>query len=103
MAFLCNYLSKYSQFFSRKTWRNFRSKILPRCHVNILNFLIFFRVHIRRTDKLDHEGGYYELEEYIKYVNEYYEMENYRKGGLVKKIVYLASDDAEVFIKAKNK
>lgn len=57
-------------------------------------------VHIRRTDKIGTEAAYHGLDEYMKYVDEFYDtFELTRK--IDKRNVYLASDEQAVFDEAK--
>ena len=62
-------------------------------------------IHIRRNDKIvEGESKYYPVEEYMKYVNEYFEyMQFKRKSKLKRKQVFIASDDAEVFDEIRKK
>ena len=54
-------------------------------------------VHIRRTDKVGTEAKRYEIEEYMKHVEEYYnQLEMIQK--VEKRRVFLATDEPKVFI-----
>ena len=54
-------------------------------------------IHIRRTDKLDKEAGFHDVEEYMIYVKEYFQQLEINTGSIVSpKLVYVASDDPHV-------
>ena len=55
----------------------------------------FFRVHIRRTDKII-EASYRPLTEYMEHVNRWYERLDLRTGQTHIRKVYLATDDPDV-------
>ena len=56
-------------------------------------------IHIRRNDKLiEHESDFHEVEEYMKYVKEYFQQIEIQYGyKSFRKQVYVASDDPSVF------
>lgn len=58
-------------------------------------------VHIRRTDKVGMEAQFHSVEEYMKYVDEWFGIYERRHPG-VQRRVYLASDDPNVLNEAKN-
>lgn len=59
-------------------------------------------VHVRRTDKVGTEASFHSLEEYMKYVDEYYDqLEMLEKVD--KRRIFLASDDPKVIEEAKGK
>ena len=60
----------------------------------------FPRVHVRRTDKIGWEADLHQLHEYMEGVSEYYEMLEWSKP-VEKKLVFLATDDTDVWEKAK--
>jgi glycoprotein 6-alpha-L-fucosyltransferase len=60
------------------------------------------RVHVRRTDKVGTEAAYHFIDEYMKYVDEYFDLIATRQPG-VKRRVYLASDDTSVAREAREK
>ncbi|XP_033097158.1 alpha-(1,6)-fucosyltransferase-like isoform X2 [Anneissia japonica] len=49
-------------------------------------------VHVRRTDKVGTEAAFHDISEYMKHVEEYYELIK-RRQTVKKKRVYLATDD----------
>jgi glycoprotein 6-alpha-L-fucosyltransferase len=62
-------------------------------------------IHIRRTDKLNREAKYYSVEEYFKWANLWYEIEE-RKRPLAPKLkrrVFVASDDPDVIKEVREK
>nr|XP_023022722.1 alpha-(1,6)-fucosyltransferase [Leptinotarsa decemlineata] len=59
-------------------------------------------VHVRRTDKVGTEAAFHSLDEYMSYVNEYYDYLEL-KQTVDKRRIYLASDDAKVLTEAKTK
>ena len=59
-----------------------------------------FRVHVRRTDKVGLEAAYHGIEEYMLYVDEWFDTYEQRHPGIRRK-VYLASDDPTVLSDAK--
>ena len=59
-------------------------------------------VHIRRTDKLEKEASLHEVDEYMRYVSEYFQQVETNTGAIVSpKRVYIASDDPGVFSEAR--
>ncbi|XP_045168522.2 alpha-(1,6)-fucosyltransferase-like [Mercenaria mercenaria] len=58
-------------------------------------------VHIRRTDKVGMEAQFHGVDEYMKYVDEWFDIYERRNPG-VQRRVYLASDDPNVLNEAKN-
>lgn len=66
------------------------------------NFVDIFRIHVRRTDKIQHEAAYHPIEEYMNYVDLYYKkLELSRK--LFEKRVFVATDDPALLEEAKKK
>ncbi|KAL3873263.1 hypothetical protein ACJMK2_036400 [Sinanodonta woodiana] len=59
-------------------------------------------IHVRRTDKVNHEAGKHEVEEYMVYVEEWYDLLKKRQPVL-KKRVFLASDDPDVIQEIQRK
>ena len=54
-------------------------------------------VHVRRTDKVGTEAAFHGVEEYMKYVEEYYDSLEIQEGQPVTtKRVYIASDDSKI-------
>jgi hypothetical protein len=61
-------------------------------------------IQVRRTDKLGKEAGFHTVEEYMKYVEEYFEfLEVKEKRKLHPKRVYVASDDPIVLEECRRK
>ena len=63
-------------------------------------------VHIRRTDKVGDEAGYHPVEEYMKYVTEFYERvkkASSNDGENITRRVFLATDEPRVIAEAKEK
>ena len=65
-------------------------------------FDYIFRVHVRRTDKIQHEAAYHSIEEYMNYVDLYYKKLELSKK-LYEKRVFLATDDPALLEEAKKK
>ncbi len=60
-------------------------------------------IHVRRTDKIS-EASFHQVEEYMKYVEEYYEfLEIRERKTLDVKRVYVASDDPKVLEECRKK
>ncbi|KAF2348662.1 SH3 domain, partial [Trinorchestia longiramus] len=59
-------------------------------------------VHVRRTDKIGTEAAFHPIEEYMRYVEEYFTDLSLTNPS-VKRRVYIASDDPNVVKDAKNK
>ncbi|CAF0725864.1 unnamed protein product [Didymodactylos carnosus] len=61
-------------------------------------------IHVRRTDKIGSEASYHDISEYMKYVQEYYDIHQYQYPSvkLVKR-VFIATDDPSVFKDARSK
>ena len=66
--------------------------------------MIFYHysIHVRRTDKLAAEAAFHGIDEYMKYVAEYFDKLEMRQEVPVRK-VFLASDDPTVLPEAKKK
>ena len=61
-------------------------------------------IHVRRTDKVGMEAAFHPVEEYMKYVEEYYERLEIKDGKKIEvKRVYVASDDAKVLSECRLK
>jgi len=71
------------------------------------NFNMLLRVHIRRTDKLYKEASLHEVSEYMKHVDAWYDkydMKNHADTGeKTRRRIYLATDEPNVVIEAKEK
>ena len=61
-----------------------------------------FRVHVRRTDKVGTEAAYHGIDEYMKYVDEYFDLLE-TKQSVEKRKIFLASDDPSVATEARQK
>ncbi|VVC25206.1 Hypothetical protein CINCED_3A022785 [Cinara cedri] len=59
-------------------------------------------VHIRRTDKVGTEAAFHKLEEYMVHVELYYKHKEL-SDKIIKKRVYLATDEPKLFSEAKDK
>lgn len=68
----------------------------------IYNYLYVFRVHIRRTDKINTEASLHTLDEYMIHVEEYYKQKEL-SGNVSRKRIYLATDEQTLFDEAKRK
>lgn len=68
----------------------------------ISNYLYVFRVHIRRTDKINFEASLHTLDEYMVHVEEYYKRKEL-SGEVNRKRIYLATDEPNLFGEAKRK
>jgi len=64
---------------------------------------VFVRsIHVRRTDKVGVEAAFHSVDEYMTYVEEYYDtVEKYQRVD--RRRVYIASDDSSVITDAKRK
>ncbi|XP_041354464.1 alpha-(1,6)-fucosyltransferase-like [Gigantopelta aegis] len=62
-------------------------------------------VHVRRTDKVGVEAAFHSIEEYMAYVDDYYDKLEARKPELlnVQRRVYLATDDPNLLKEAREK
>ena len=62
-------------------------------------------IHVRRTDKVGTEAAFHGVEEYMKYVEEYYDLLAAKNGGVTAAIkrVYVASDDPKVLAECRKK
>ncbi len=61
-------------------------------------------IHVRRTDKVGTEAAFHGVEEYMKYVDEWYEELEVREGRKVgKRRVFVASDDPKVLKELRQK
>jgi glycoprotein 6-alpha-L-fucosyltransferase len=68
----------------------------------LINFISFLRVHVRRTDKIGSEASFHELDEYMKHVDDYFNLTNLTQT-INARNVFLASDDINVLVEAKKK
>lgn len=59
-------------------------------------------IHVRRTDKVGTEAAFHGIEEYMSYVEEYYDRLEMQKTVKIRK-VFLASDDPSVLPQAKSR
>ena len=59
-------------------------------------------MHIRRGDKLVKEAKFHALDEYMQHVDDYY-LRQEMEGKKMKRRVYLASDDRDVYQEAKER
>ncbi|XP_071963471.1 alpha-(1,6)-fucosyltransferase-like [Antedon mediterranea] len=59
-------------------------------------------VHVRRTDKVGTEAAFHDISEYMKHVEEYYELIK-RRQKVDKKNVYLATDDPNLLEETRKK
>lgn len=64
--------------------------------------IFFYRVHIRRTDKVGTEAAFHKLDEYMVHVEQYYKYKEIT-DKVDKKRVYLATDEPKLFSEAKRK
>merc|ERR1712109_370751 len=60
-------------------------------------------IHVRRTDKVGTEAAFHPVEEYMKYVEEYYQKLEMKSGKLDIKKVYVATDDSKVLAECRKK
>lgn len=60
-------------------------------------------IHVRRTDKVGTEAAFHPVEEYMKYVEEYYQHIELKEGKLPVKKVYVATDDSKVLGECRKK
>uniref|UniRef100_A0A2R5LN15 Alpha-(1,6)-fucosyltransferase n=1 Tax=Ornithodoros turicata TaxID=34597 RepID=A0A2R5LN15_9ACAR len=58
-------------------------------------------VHVRRTDKIGTEAGFHSLEEYMEYVDDYFDTLELQRA-VPKRRVYLATDDSSLLGQARN-
>lgn len=75
------------------------TKIIKYCNYLSIYRCTFFRVHIRRTDKI---GSFHKLEEYMYYVEQFYKLQKMNERNVFKSI-YLATDDPTLFEEASKK
>ena len=85
-------------------WLNFQNVIiLFDCNqVNLFILLFFIRVQVRRTDKINTEAAFHSIEEYMYWVDLYYN-KLARVQAIEKRRVYLATDDPNLLPEAKEK
>ena len=60
-------------------------------------------VHVRRTDKVGTEAAFHGLDEYMKSVESFFDLNDYVKGTNTKRLVYLATDEIQVLKEAREK
>ena len=68
----------------------------------ICTFLTLYSVQVRRTDKINTEAAFHGIDEYMYWVELYFEKLKLTQS-VEKKRVFLASDDASVLPEAKEK
>lgn len=54
-------------------------------------------MQIRRTDKIHTEASFHDLDEYMKWTEDWFRIEEYRIHSLVKRRIYIATDDPKIF------
>uniref|UniRef100_A0A8R1TWA8 SH3 domain-containing protein n=1 Tax=Onchocerca volvulus TaxID=6282 RepID=A0A8R1TWA8_ONCVO len=54
-------------------------------------------LQIRRTDKIHTEATFHDLDEYMKWTEDWFRIEEYRTQSSVKRRIYIATDDPEIF------
>uniref|UniRef100_A0A0R3S004 GT23 domain-containing protein n=1 Tax=Elaeophora elaphi TaxID=1147741 RepID=A0A0R3S004_9BILA len=54
-------------------------------------------LQIRRTDKINTEAAFHDLDEYMKWTEDWFRIEEYRTQSSIKRRIYIATDDPEVF------
>uniref|UniRef100_A0A1I8EI50 Variant SH3 domain-containing protein n=1 Tax=Wuchereria bancrofti TaxID=6293 RepID=A0A1I8EI50_WUCBA len=54
-------------------------------------------LQIRRTDKIHTEASFHDLDEYMKWAEDWFQIEEYRTRLSIKRRIYIATDDPEVF------
>lgn len=70
----------------------------------ILCFKIIYRLHIRRTDKINSESVLFTIEEYMVHVEEFFQIHQFLNPmETFRQTVYLATDDASVIDEIKKK
>lgn len=63
---------------------------------------MYYRVHVRRTDKVIKEALVHSVDDYMRHVDEWFDIYEKQHSGVQRK-VYLASDDPGVLPEAKKK
>ncbi|MFH4978989.1 hypothetical protein AB6A40_005698 [Gnathostoma spinigerum] len=58
-------------------------------------------LQIRRTDKIGVEAAYHSVDEYMKWTERWFKIEEYRSGKPVARKIFIASDDPTVFAEAR--
>ena len=61
------------------------------------------RVHVRRTDKVGTEAALHYLDEYMKHVDAFFDKYDLTYDKIVKRTVYLATDEVSVLTEAKSR
>ena len=64
--------------------------------------MYIFRVHVRRTDKINLEAAFHDIDEYMYWVEHYYDKLE-RTEEIDQRRVFLASDDPTVLQSARQK
>jgi len=65
---------------------------------------VFFRLHVRRTDKsIEDSVQYQHLENYMIHAMKWYQCNFEEKGIKVEKKIYLATDEPDIIAEAKTK
>ena len=61
--------------------------------------LVFHRIHVRRTDKIGSEASEHALIEYLRKADEYFLLQEKMldKRKTQPKLIYLATDESEIF------
>lgn len=60
-------------------------------------------LQIRRTDKINTEASFHDLDEYMRWVEDWFQIEEYRTQSSIKRRIYIATDDPEIFDEAMMK
>jgi len=89
MGFLLQYLMRPSEEL-REYYDNYRQRVEFKHPI--------VGIHVRRTDKLIREAKYYSLDQYMSYVDRYYNNTDVMNGNTSERLVYLATDEPNVWL-----
>lgn len=70
--------------------------------LSMINYVPCYRVHVRRTDKVGVEAAFHGIDEYMEFVNEYFDRLE-AKSPVEQRRIYLATDDANLLREAREK
>ena len=65
--------------------------------------MLYYRIHVRRTDKVGTEAAFHGIEEYMEHVEQWFMTQERIPGKIDKRRVYIASDDPSVLPDARKK
>ncbi len=99
LVVFCNVLFQHLLQYFQALWHRFHSWCIQYIYIVVS----LSRVHVRRTDKLASGAVGHPIEEYMQYVEEWYQQKQEQGMEGTQKRVYLATDDPTILKEATKK